>query len=111
MNAAEAVELPAELSSLFWEYEPGALLWPRDQETIARRILESGPWNTVKWLRREMGDAALRDWILEHEGRNLTPRQLRYWQIILDLPKRTVDAWVARERGGVWNRRTGPEIP
>src|SRR3569832_1102801 len=98
--------LPPDVSQLFWDYKPESICWPRDRETIARRILESGPWTAVQWLRHEIGDAGLRAWVMDHEGRNLTPQQLRFWQLILNLPKRKVDAWVARERGAVWNRRT-----
>jgi hypothetical protein len=99
-------DLPSYVSQLFWDYKPGSVRWPRDRETIARRVLESGPWTAVKWLRRQMGDAALREWIVDQEGRNLTPQQLRFWQLMLKLPKRQVDAWVAREREGAWARRS-----
>jgi hypothetical protein len=102
--------LPPDVARLFWDYKGDSVRWPRDRETIARRVLESGPWAAVKWLRRQMGDADLRAWIVAHDGRNLTPQQLRFWQLILKLPKRQVDAWVARERGGAWNRRVEKRV-
>ena len=103
----DSVVVPPYVERLFWDYAPGTVSWPKDRETIARRVLESGPWAAVGWLRQQMGDAALRNWIIDHDGRNLTPQQLRFWQLVLHLPKRQVDGWVKRESGGIWARRTG----
>jgi hypothetical protein len=98
--------LPEPVKKLFWDLDPRSLRWDRDQEMIIGRILASGPWETVKWLRSAAGDEAIRGWIERHEGRGLSPRQLRYWQLILDIPRRRVDAWLKDERRQVWDRRT-----
>lgn len=100
--------LPAFVKALFWDYEPRSLRWNRDRELIIGRILASGPWDTVKWLRAQAGDEAIRDWIERHEGRGLSPRQLRFWQLMLGIPSRRVDAWLQSEARKVWDRRTHP---
>jgi hypothetical protein len=73
---------------------------------IIGRVLASGPWETVTWLRSAVGDDAIRRWIEEHGGRGLSPRQLRYWQLVLGIPSRRVDAWLQNDRRQVWDRRT-----
>src|SRR5262245_44171837 len=100
--------LPGPVKKLFWDLDPRLLRWDRDQEMIIGRVLASGPWETVKWLRSVTGDEAIRDWIERHEGRGLSPRQLRYWQLVLDIPRRRVDAWLKSEQRQVWDRRTSP---
>ena len=97
--------IPNILEPLFWEYEPGQLDWDSDRDLIIRRVLEAGGWEAISWLRKELGDQALREWITTSRGRNLTPRQLRFWQLILDLPARTVSAWIKESRRHTWTNR------
>jgi hypothetical protein len=98
--------LPAQIRSLFWDLDPRELRWERDQEQIIGRVLASGSWDAVTWLRKRAGDDAVREWIERHQGRGLSPRQLRFWELILDLPHRRVDEWLRSERRQVWDRRT-----
>lgn len=100
-----AQSLPSSVKKLFWDLEPRALRLDRDQEMIIGRILASGPWETVKWLRSVVGEDAIRQWIEKHDGRGLSPRQLRYWQLMLGIPKRAVDAWLRSDRRHIWDRR------
>ncbi|MFP3941372.1 MAG: DUF6922 domain-containing protein [Thermoanaerobaculia bacterium] len=97
--------LPGSLRGLFWEYDFDSLSWEQDRDLIFRRVLVDGPWEAVQWLRRRVGDAALRAWIREHRGRGLSRRQLRFWQLVLDLPEEEVDAWLEPRRGDPWERR------
>lgn len=98
--------LPAQIRSLFWDLDPRELRWERDQEQIIGRVLASGSWDAVTWLRKRAGDDAVREWIERHQGRGLSPRQLRFWELILDLSHRRVDEWLRSERRQVWDRRT-----
>jgi hypothetical protein len=77
---------------------------------IAARILERGSLQDIKWLRGHWGDIALRDYILNRRGKGLNPRQMRYWQLILDLPADQVDQWIAQFHNSVWGRRTKNEL-
>src|SRR5215207_7397065 len=97
--------LPAQIRSLFWDLDPRELRWERDQEQIIGRVLASSSWDAVTWLRKRAGDDAVREWIERHQGRGLSPRQLRFWELILDLPHRRVDEWLRSERRQVWDRR------
>jgi len=104
-RATASEPLPETLRVLFWEYDFEDLSWEEDRDLIFRRVLSEGPWEAVQWLRRRAGDSAVRHWIREHGGRPLSPRQLRFWQLILDLPEAEVDAWVETRRSDPWERR------
>lgn len=107
---AEGTEtaLPASVKKLFWDTDVRSLRWERHREAIIGRVLAVWTWADVTWLRKRIGDAALREWILQHEGRGLTPQQLRFWQLLLDLPRRQVDLWLRSESRQVWDRRAEP---
>lgn len=108
MAARSTNALPPPVKKLFWDVEPRSLRLDRDQEMIIGRVLASGPWETVKWLRSAVGDEAIRRWIEERDGRGLSARQLRYWQLVLGIPGRRVDSWLRSDRRRVWDRRVAP---
>ncbi|MGH7965224.1 MAG: DUF6922 domain-containing protein [Candidatus Binatia bacterium] len=101
-------KLPAQLQALFWDYDFKALTWESDHDLITARVLASGTWDAVTWLRSRLGDHALRDWIERHQGRGLSPQQLRFWELILGLPHRQVDTWLAKEGRQIWDTRARP---
>lgn len=103
--ATEVSDLPDAAKALFWDVDPGELRWGQHREFIIGRILASGPWDVVQWLRKAEGDDAVRSWIERHEGRGLSPKQLRFWELILGISPERVDPWVERERNGIWGRR------
>jgi hypothetical protein len=102
------MDLPAPIRKLFWDTAARDLHWDRHREAIIGRVLASGTWTDVTWLRKTIGDPALREWILRHEGRGLTPQQLRFWQLLLDLPRREVDRWLRSPSRQVWDNRATP---
>jgi hypothetical protein len=106
--ARDGKALPAPVRALFWDVASRSLRWDRDRELIVGRVLASGPWETVQWLRATAGDEAIRTWIETHEGRGLSPRQLRFWQLMLGIPARQVDRWLRSDRREVWDYRTHP---
>ncbi len=73
-------QLPTLLRPLFWDDDFEALAWENDRDLIIARVLTSGGWDAITWLRFHMGDRALREWIERHQGRGLSPRQLRFWE-------------------------------
>jgi hypothetical protein len=97
--------LPDLLRPLFWEYDFGALTWEADRDLIMARVLASGGWEAVRWLRSRVGDSELRDWIERRRGRGLSRQQLRFWELILGLPRRQVDAWLVEEGRQIWHDR------
>jgi len=100
-----ATILPPSLHALFWEFDAGSLRLESDRDLIVRRILTRGRWADVQWLRRTLGDEAIRRWIVTTRGRPLDAPQLRFWQLVLDLPSPDVDAWLALPERAVWDGR------
>ena len=98
---------PDFLERFFWDYEFRELTWKDDSDLITSRLLRAGDWRSISWLREQTTDDELRTWLLEHKGGGLSPRQLRYWQVVLELPSRQVDRWVRSSMENPWGRRTG----
>ncbi len=96
------------LRPLFWDYDFEVLTWENDRDLILARVLASGGWDAVTWLRSQVGDRVLREWIERRQGRGLSPRQLRFWELILRLTHRQVNAWLAVEERKIWEKRTRP---
>jgi hypothetical protein len=97
--------LPEQLRPLFWDYMFSQLSLTKDRDLIIRRVLSNGSWDAVRWLRKRLGDRELREWLIDHRGRGLTARQLRFWGVLYDLPPRQVNQWVKTAQTGVWGKR------
>ena len=97
--------LPESLRPFFWDYRFSNLSLPDDKDLVIRRILSQGSWQAIRWLRKEIGDTELREWLISHQGRGLSPRQLRYWELIYALPPRQVNQWVQNSKKEVWAQR------
>lgn len=107
-SSTPMADLPGCVQSLFWEYDATALTWEADRDLIIRRVLTAGNWDAVTWLRDRLGDAGLRTWIERHRGGGLSPRQLRFWELVLDLSPGDVTAWIETARTSAWEARTSP---
>jgi hypothetical protein len=101
-------KLPHLLQICFWDYDFSALSWEKDRDFIIGRVLSYGNWDAVIWLRSRLEDHALREWIMHHQGRGLSPRQLRFWQLILGLSHREVNSWLELQPRSFWGRRVRP---
>jgi len=77
----------------------------KDKDLVIRRLLSNGSWDAILWLRKTVGDEELREWLVSHHGRGLSPRQLRFWGTLFDLPPGQVTQWVRTAQNGVWGRR------
>lgn len=97
--------LPAALRSLFWDYPPDSVNLESDTDLVISRVLAAGSWGAVSWLRRTLGDAHLRSWILDRQGRGLDARRVRFWELILGLPHRQVNAWLRDASRQIWESR------
>ncbi len=104
-GAQALAHLPNSLREYFWDYPFEQLSWQADRELIIRRILSDGSWEAITWLRKQIGDAALRQWLIDHRGRGLSARQLRFWSLIFALPRKQADAWVHAARAGAGPQR------
>lgn len=100
-----SARLPAFVRSLFWDCDRRTVCWREHKDFVIGRVLGSGTWEAVQWLRKQLGDSAVREWLLCRRGRGLSPRQVRFWELVLDLPRREVDAWLRDEARQVWDQR------
>jgi len=105
MANEESVDLPELLGRYFWDYAPGRLTWPESRYTIIWRLLEKGGFEAVHWLRENVGDEGIRDFIIERRGRGIDPQWLRYWEPIVGLPKEAVDGWIEIAMRNPWYNR------
>ena len=99
------IKSPDFLNRFFWDYDFRELTLTSDSDLITSRLLQAGDWRSICWLREQLDDDDLRSWLLEHKGGGLSPRQLRYWQVILELPSGMVNEWVRAARDNPWGRR------
>lgn len=90
--------LPKHLKRYLPGYAFGSLRWPDDQHLVIAEVLAKGDWESITWLRKELTAEELAAWIRQREGRGLSVRQLRYWELVLDLPHREVNRWIERIR-------------
>ena len=107
MSQRETVPLPPQVRSLFWEYGDRDVSLEGERDFVMGRVLSTGGWEAIRWLRGEVGEASLREYLSRTRGRLLSPRQLRLWQVLLDLPEETVTAWIESTARQVWDRRAG----
>ncbi|MBI4492721.1 MAG: hypothetical protein HY690_08030 [Chloroflexi bacterium] len=99
--------LPAHLEPFFWDYDFSSLRWESDRDLIIARILAVGDWEALQWLLRQEGKEGLREWIRARRGRGLDARRLRFWELVLDLPRREVNRWLRELRRDSWPGRSG----
>lgn len=99
-------DLPESLQSYFWDCDVGRLSWAASRTTIMKRLLQSGGMDAIAWLRERMSDEEIRDFIVRRHGRGLEPRRLRFWSVLLEIPRAQVDEWIAVARSNPWNQRT-----
>lgn len=97
--------IPKSVRVYFWDYPFVKLSLKTDRDLIIRRILTSGSWDSIQWLRMQIGDAELRQWLLANRGRGLSPRQLRFWGLMLNIPTKRVNGWVKISRNNPWGQR------
>jgi hypothetical protein len=101
------IKLPASLMKHFQEYDSARLSWTHSRHTIVLRLLQAGGLEAVLWLREHMTDEEIQDFITRRRGRGIEPRRLRFWGIVLNIPRPQVDDWIAAVRSDPWQRRAG----
>lgn len=99
------VELPDALAYLFWDHDWESVSWEKHSSFIIQRILQAGDWESICWLRRQIGDQAVRSWLEEHEGGGLSSRQLHFWGLILSLQKEDITHWIHKNQSLPWTKR------
>jgi hypothetical protein len=103
-NFCMASELES-IAKYFWDVDFSAISWEQHKNFIIRRILQSGDFQALRWLRSQLGDSALRDWILARNARGLSPRQIRYWSVVLSIDESLANQWVMQAQNTPWELR------
>jgi hypothetical protein len=93
------------VTKFFWDVDNRDLSWEKHPDFIIRRIFQSGDFHAARWLRAQMGDRALQKWLIQHNARGLSPRQIRYWSLILDIDSSLADQWVETAKESIWEKR------
>ena len=99
--------LAEELRPIFWDFDFRRLRWDKDRDLIIGRILSHGDWQALRWLRSRFDSAILGNWLLRRRGAGLSSRQLRFWELILELPHCEVNEWLKDTGRTLWERRVG----
>jgi hypothetical protein len=100
------MQLPINLKPLFWDCDFADLSWQLHRDFIIRRVLQRGDQHAIGWVRDLLGDDELRGWIERQRGGNLSPRQLRYWETVLDIHPGKVTRWIHKMQENPWYNRT-----
>ncbi|MFN7814543.1 MAG: DUF6922 domain-containing protein [Planctomycetia bacterium] len=102
-----SAELPEFLTAFFWDTDPAAIDPVGHRDFVIGRILSVGTLDALRWARAEFGDDAIREWIVRHDGRQLSGPQLRFWETVIGLPGDKVNDWLARPERRIWEGRAG----
>lgn len=94
--------LPPALAAFFWDTDPTGLDTEEHRDFIIGRMLSAGTLESIRWARSRYGDDCIREWILRHEGRQLSGPQLRFWETVIGLPEASVKAWLATPERRIW---------
>lgn len=105
MARQPALIVPEFLGPLFWDTDPSGVDPAIHGDFILGRVLSAGSLDALCWARNEFGDDAIRDWIVRHEGRQLSAPQLRFWEAVIGLPGEKVDRWLATPERRIWEGR------
>lgn len=105
METEPRAELPTFLGPLFWDVNPRELDAEMHRDFLIGRILSAGTLESIRWARSRYGDDALRDWIVRHEGRQLSGPQIRFWETVIGLPDERVSAWLVTPERRIWEGR------
>jgi hypothetical protein len=102
MGEQSAASFPECVSSLWWDVDASQLDTQRHRDFIIGRILASGTLDAIRWARSRYGDDGVREWIVRHEGRQLSGPQVRFWQAVIGLPVEQVNRWLNAPERRLW---------
>jgi len=101
----EPMSLPPSIRKLLHDCDTAQVTWEANAGFLIDRVLSSSNWAAICELRAQLSDSALRARIEATEGRKLSPRQLTFWQHVLNLDPERVKAWLADENRSPWDKR------
>lgn len=78
--------LPAELATLFWEIDPGALDLRKHRDYVLERVMTRGGLRAMRWLRATYGNDEIAEF-LQRRGDRLAPRERAFWSLVVGRPQ------------------------
>jgi hypothetical protein len=97
--------VPTSFHRFFWDHDASKLRWSKHRDFIINRLLSNGDTKAIRWVLEQTGAEALRDWIISGKGRDLSPRQLAWWQLILDIPAKAISRLLSDPSRLTWDHR------
>ncbi|MBN2573086.1 MAG: hypothetical protein JXP73_00845 [Deltaproteobacteria bacterium] len=93
--------LPELVRPLFWSYHFDELRLPDSEDLVMLHVLAYGSTEQRNWLRQRFGDAGIRRWVVDHQGKGLTEKQMLPW-----VSRRTAKRWQSAKPGAlIWEKR------
>jgi hypothetical protein len=93
--------LPELVRPLFWSYRFDELRLPDSEDLVMLHVLTYGGTDQRNWLRQRFGDACIRRWIVNHQGKGLTEKQMLPW-----VSQKTARRWQSANPGAlIWENR------
>lgn len=108
MLSGASSSLPPVLLPLLWDVDSGTIDLDAHRSFLIGRILSAGTLESIRWARQTYGDDVIREWIVVHEGRQLSSPQIRLWETLIGLPAEAVAAWLAVPERRIWEGRATP---
>lgn len=102
---AERARIPEGMRPLFWDSDPGGVDLGLHRDYVIARVLAHGTVASIRWLRGAVGDDAIRASLERTRGRALGPGDLRFCEVLFDLPHDRVTSWLGGEAREVWDGR------
>ena len=97
--------LPEHFSRYYWDCDFDSISWRKHKEDVVLRVLMRGTWDDIEWVRDKVGDVWLRAWIIKRRGKAIDAADLRLWGLLLHIPKRMVNSWLANKARQIWDKR------
>jgi hypothetical protein len=89
-SAKQEIKLPRKFQHLFWDAHFKEVSWREHFKYIVQRLLSVGGPETVNWLRKKAGDAAIRRALMSFKSRGVSYEQAATW-----ISKQQYDDWIA----------------
>lgn len=89
--------LPESVIRLLWDVDAAALdlELEGDRNLVLERIMSRGSREAMRWLRAQIPQHVIADFVRIHGRAKLAPRELAYWALICDV---TIEAGVGGGR-------------
>lgn len=100
------MDIPTPILRLIHDCDPATLSWEGNLGFLIDRVIASDNWAAIRSLREHVSDREIVDRIRSTRGRKLSRRQLRFWQVVLELDPEEVASWLAEPGRGTWDARS-----